>query len=240
MLCGSCNSRDMQNKNTPNLMFAQSSSFDDNTSIHANYTQFEQVSDRQFTALLMEVGKINSQIQVNNRNLIQMGKDMKKMGDDAVWFGDEITKLKSKPTGSGFTKVQIENIIDGFHGDDISRLDRIHGEQEFRLSEAKAHRDLIEIKIDDGIIEHQDFHSKFDNLGIALQESKTHRDSLESKIEGKSNKGHTHGNGGGGENDGCDIWDIPCKIKKSTDNMIQQMALFGALGLGGYLVLKKL
>ena len=56
----------MQNENTPNLMFAQSSSFDDNTSIHANYTQFEQVSDRQFTALLMEVGKINSQIQVNH------------------------------------------------------------------------------------------------------------------------------------------------------------------------------
>ena len=93
MSCTSCNSRDMQNKNTPNLMFAQSSSFDDNTSIHANYTQFEQVSDRQFTALLMEVGKINSQIQVNNRNLIQMGRDMTKMGNDAVWFGNEITKF---------------------------------------------------------------------------------------------------------------------------------------------------
>ena len=228
MLCGSCNSRDMQNKNTPNLMFAQSSSFDDNTSIHANYTQFEQVSDRQFTALLMEVGKINSQIQVNNRNLIQMGRDMTKMGNDAVWFGNEITKLKSKPTGSGFTKVQIEDIIDGFHGDDISQLHENSSNLGIALQDAKTHRDLIEIKIDDGIIEHQDFHSKFDNLGIALQEAKTHRDSLENKLES-----HSHG---GGEKPTCEWYDIQCQINQG----VKGMAIIGALGLGGYLVLKKL
>jgi len=193
MSCGSCNSRDMQNKNTPNLMFAQSSSFDDNTSIHANYTQFEQVSDRQFTALLMEVGKINSQIQVNNRNLIQMGRDMTKMGNDAVWFGNEITKLKSKPTGSGFTKVQIEDIIDGFHGDDISQL-----------------------------------HENSSNLGIALQEAKTHRDSLENKLE-------SHSHDGGGKPT-CEWWDVQCQINQG----VKGMAIIGALGLGGYLVLKKL
>ena len=228
MSCGSCNSRDMQNKNTPNLMFAQSSSFDDNTSIHANYTQFEQVSQSQFNALIQAVGQTNSMVAKNSNNLINMGKDMTKMGNDAIWFGNEITKLKSKPTGSGFTKSQIEDIIDGFHGDDITRLDRIHGEQETRLSEAKAHRDLIEIKIDDGIIEHQDFHSKFDNLGIALQEAKTHRDSLENKLES-----HSHG---GGEKPTCEWWDIQCQINQG----VKGMAIIGVLGLGSYLVLKKL
>ena len=193
MLCGSCNSRDMQNKNTPNLMFAQSSSFDDNTSIHANYTQFEQVSQSQFNALIQAVGQTNSMVARNQSNLVKMGKDMTKIGNDAIWFGNEITKLKSKPTGSGFTKVQIEDIIDGFHGDDISQL-----------------------------------HENSSNLGIALQEAKTHRDSLENKLE-------SHSHGGGGKPT-CEWYDIQCQINQG----VKGMAIIGALGLGGYLVLKKL
>ena len=228
MSCGSCNSRDMQNKNTPNLMFAQSSSFDDNTSIHANYTQFEQVSQSQFNALIQAVGQTNSMVERNQSNLVKMGKDMTKIGNDAIWFGNEITKLKSKPTGSGFTKSQIEDIIDGFHGDDISQLHENSSNLGIALQDAKTHRDLIEIKIDDGIIEHQDFHSKFDNLGIALQEAKTHRDSLENKLE-------SHSHDGGGKPT-CEWWDVQCQINQG----VKGMAIIGALGLGGYLVLKKL
>lgn len=217
MSCSSCNKRDNQNPNTPNLMFAQSKTFGENISIHADYPLFEQTQDQY---VLREIGKINA-------NLWQIGKDMTKLGKDATYFGKEITALKSKPTGSGFTRQQVESILQDYYGDDINRIDKNHAEQESRITQAWNHRKNIEAKTDKIIIDQQDFHSKFDNLGIALQEAKEHRDSLESKFES-----HSHGNG----KPTCEWYDISCQFNQG----LKGMAIIGALGLGSYLVLKKL
>ncbi len=225
MSCETCTDSN-RNRNVPNLMFAQD---DNNTiSIHADYPIFNQISDSQLSDIWTQIGAINSRVATNESNLVQIGKDTTKLGQDATFFGKEITLLKNKPSIGGFTKSQIEGIVENYHGDDIDRLDKIHGEQEKRITEAYEHRISIENKIDSAKLEHDDFHSKFDNIGIALQESKTHRDSIESKVDS-----HTHGNG---EKSSCDIWDIQCQINKG----ISGIAVLGALGVGGYLLLKKL
>jgi hypothetical protein len=225
MSCKTCTDSN-RNRNTPNLMFAQNDN--DMISIHADYPIFNQISNAQFNELLMELGRTNMQVSTNSQNLVKMGKDMTIMGKDATWFGKEITLLKNKPSGGGFSKSQVEGIIKNYHGDDIDRLDKNHSEQEKRITEAYEHRLSIENKVDSAKLEHQDFHSKFDNMGIALQESKKHRDSIESKVDN-----HSHGDGGGTE---CAIWDIQCQIKKG----ISGIAVLGALGVGGFLLLKKL
>jgi hypothetical protein len=229
MSCSTC-TRSNQNPNTPNLNFAQQSTlnFNDNKSISANYTKFEQVSQDQFNALITALGQTNSQVAKNSSNLVQAGKDMTKLGQDATWFGKEITALKNKPIGAGFTKSQVEGIIEDYHGDDINRLNLNHSEQEGRITKAYEHRTSIETKADNAKAEHITFHNNFDNIGIALQDSKKHRDSIESKVDN-----HTHTDGGKSD---CAIWDIQCQINKG----ISGIAILGALGVGGYLLLKKL
>lgn len=238
MSCDSCTMRANQNMNTPNLMFAQES-YQGNVSIHADYPQFEQVSQAQFTALLREIGATNSRVARNEVNLIKMGKDATKLGQDAIWFGKEITKLKSSPKGSGFTKSQIESILVDFYGDDISRLDRLHREQESRITDGFSHRKSIENKVDSAKAEHSDFHTKFSDFGDSirtigdkLDEAKSERDRLDSKIDG-----HSHGNGGTPE---CAFYDIPCMLRKGAEDSVKQVAILGALGVGGYLLLKKM
>ncbi len=225
MSCKTCTDSN-RNRNTPNLMFAQDNN--DMISIHADYPIFNQITDPHLVTIWTQIGAINTRIAKNENNLIQIGKDTTKLGKDATWFGKEITLLKNKPIGGGFSKSQVEGIIENYHGDDIDRLDKNHREQEKRITEAYEHRLSIENKVDSAKLEHQDFHSKFDNMGIALQESKTHRDSIESKVDN-----HSHGDGGSTD---CAIWDIQCQINKG----ISGIAVLGALGVGGFLLLKKL
>jgi len=63
----------------------------------ANYqgesVTFSQVSDQQFTSLLMEVGRTNQQVRTNSQNLVQMGNDLTKVGQDNTYFGNSILRL---------------------------------------------------------------------------------------------------------------------------------------------------
>ena len=91
-----------------------------------------------------------------------------------------------KPASSPhWTKAEIEKIFINYYGDDISRLDRIHIEQEERITEAKIERDRIEGRLNKAKAEHQNI---WDSIGQ------------------KSDIGHIHlpfgnGNGNGNDND---------------------------------------
>ena len=69
--------RDNQNPNEPNLPFAQGFS-----TAEKNY-------------VLMSLGKLNQNVGTNSRNLVQMGKDMTKIGQDNIWFGKKIRELEN-------------------------------------------------------------------------------------------------------------------------------------------------
>ena len=62
-------------------------------SYQGHTVNFSQVSDQQFNALIMEVGRTNQQVRTNSQNLVQMGKDMTVMGENDIYFGDSITRL---------------------------------------------------------------------------------------------------------------------------------------------------
>ena len=63
----------------------------------ANYqgesVNFSQVSNAQFNALMMELGRTNMQVRTNSQNLVKMGDDMTIMGENDTYFGNSITRL---------------------------------------------------------------------------------------------------------------------------------------------------
>lgn len=243
MTCDRCN----HNQNVPSLNYAQESDvngYGSNVSIHADYPTFQQVSykggyqqvsDSQFNALIRELGATNSRVARNERNLIKMGNDMTIMGKNDIWFGNEITKLKNSPKGQGFTKSQIEGIIESYHGDDISRLDKIHGEQEKRITEGYQHRLSLDNKIEGMYKDHENFYKTLgqlgdDNrvLGDKLVEAKNERDRIESKI----------GSSEGGKSE-CEWYDISCHIGKGSNDIKNTALMLGAVGVGALLLMRK-
>jgi len=90
---------------------------------------FSQVSDQQFTALIQAVGQTNSQVALNSRNLVKMGTDMTKMGNDHTYFGDKVTEIDSRLStneanlivmGGDLTKIGKDNTD---LGNGITRID---------------------------------------------------------------------------------------------------------------------
>ena len=140
------------------------------------------------------------------------------------------TKLDASgnPTGSsggstssgngGLSRSQVEKIIESYHGDDILRLDRIHKEQEGRITAGHEHRLSIEDKIDKAKAEHQNI---WDSLGQ------------------KSDVSHFHIGGGNETENGKDCgWDIGCHIEK-LKAQIGGVAIIGGVVLVGYFLLKR-
>jgi hypothetical protein len=111
-------------------------------------------------------------------------------------------------TTGGFSKSQIEQIMIDYYGDDIKRLDRIHGEQEARITEGKTHRDSIEGKIDAATLEHATFWDEFSTLH-------TKHTNQEDRISQKSGIGHTHVNGE--EKEDCGWIGEKCWFKPDWD-----------------------
>ena len=261
MSCDTC-TRKNQNPNTPNLPFAQSRSFEDNISIHADYPLFEQTTEQY---ILREIGTIN-------QNLWNIGDSMKsaKKHRDSIeskvesgsgisdskinqiiqsYHGDDISLLHKNyqslgdsmksakihrdsieakiGQGKGFNKVQIENIIQSYHGDDIALLHKNSQSLGDSMKSAKKHRDSIEEK---QIANNSRISGQLTDIGIALQEAKKHRDSIESKFD-------SHSHDGGNEPKKCEWWDINCSVGQGVDDM-KNMLMIGALGVGGYLLLK--
>jgi len=101
-------------------------------------------------------------------------------------------------TTGGFSKSQIEQIMIDYYGDDIKRLDRIHGEQEKRITAAKRPKSEVE----QILIDYYGDDIKRLDAGHAKQET---------SISGKSGIGHTHA--GGEEKEDCGWFGEKCWFK---------------------------
>ena len=127
--------------------------------------------------------------------------------------------MKPKPNFLTFTGEQtkaIDQRIKTLYGDDIKRLDRIHGEQEKRITAAKRPKSEVEqIMID------------------------YYGDDIE-RIETKLSS-HTHANSNQPPNNECEWWNIFCKMQTQIDEGFQglgKLALIGGLAVVGIFLLK--
>tara|TARA_R110000824_G_scaffold303441_2_gene491155 strand:+ start:540 stop:1094 length:555 start_codon:yes stop_codon:yes gene_type:complete len=159
-------------------------------SYQGHAVNFSQPSQQQFNDLMMEVGRNNYQTSINSQNLIQMGKDMTKIGQDNTYFGTAITNLDtavrqiiSQGVGGGMTRQQVENIVEDYHGDDIALLHSNSISLGDSQQAAKLQRDSMEAKIKSNKDEHGYFHDTVQTLGDKMLEH--------------SNSPHNQGGGGG-------------------------------------------
>ena len=270
MSCKTC-TRDNQNINTPNLMFAQEN-YQDNISIHADYPMFKQEYFKQEATMMVRYRKntraswITQTLPLSRINeLISRGYDVQQVNKPIV-----TPKPVNIIPNNNLDRDDVLNIVRGEYGDDISLLhsnsvnlgNALNSAKKHRnsieskvdnavldysdfhkkftdlgnaLNSAKKHRDSIESKINNSVLEHSDFHKKFTDLGNALNSAKKHRNELDSKIDN-----HSHGNSGNNNKSECEWWDIACTTKKGAEDSVKQIAILGALGVGGYLLLKKL
>ena len=201
--------RDMQNPDTPNLPFAQGFS----------------TSEKNY--VLLSLGKLNQNVGTNSRNLVQMGKDMTKIGQDNIWFGKKITELENRPMGT----TTHDHVFERVHPKQTQQLIKMGKDMTDlgnSLSSAKLHRDSIEGKVELGNTQRAEIHSNLRDLGTAVSDVSS---GLESHKLG-------HGGNGGGNGNGCDTWNIMCHI----DNLKAQIggaALLGGAAIVGYILLKK-
>lgn len=72
---------------------------------------FSQVSDYQFNTLITALGQTNSQVALNSRNLVQMGKDMTIMGENDTYFGNAITRIDNAIKGIVMTIGTTNNAV---------------------------------------------------------------------------------------------------------------------------------
>tara|TARA_R110000751_G_scaffold97753_4_gene190293 strand:+ start:698 stop:1255 length:558 start_codon:yes stop_codon:yes gene_type:complete len=143
-------------------------------SYQGEQVNFSQVSDSQFSNLIQAVGQTNVQVATNSRNLVNMGKDMTKIGQDNTYFGKAITNLDnavrqiiSKGTGGGMTREQVENIVENSADRNLihTNLLSLGNSQQA----AKLQRDSIEAKVNKNKSEHSVFHTKLQSLGDSIQ-----------------------------------------------------------------------
>ena len=112
-------------------------------------------------------------------------------------------------TTGGFSKSQIEKIIEDYHGDDVSLLHtNISGVGDAQTA-AKTHRDSIEGKIDAATLEHATFWDEFSTLH-------TKHTNQEDRISQKSGIGHTHAGGKPDEKD-CGWFGEKCWFPDPND-----------------------
>ena len=119
--------RDMQNPDTPNLPFAQTS-----------YS-------------------------------LRGGTQKYPTGGWNTGIDEQVVTLPST-SSSGYSRSQIEKIIEDYHGDDISLLHSHAVNFGKSLSSAKLQRDSIERKVETGITARKDIHSKLSDLGTSVSD----------------------------------------------------------------------
>jgi hypothetical protein len=122
-----------------------------------------------------------------------------------------IKKIISQGTGNGMSRQQIENIIEDYHGDDISLLHLNSSSLGASQRAAKIQRDSMEAKIKSNKDEHGYFHDTLTELGK-----------------------HSHGNGNGKDCGwfGEKCWDFDLGLGISLTTM-------AAIGVGAYLLTRK-
>ena len=134
--------RVMQNPDTPDLPFAQRPNPRDNTTCYEIF-----------------------------------GTEMQLTNEAAQYYrniGQTLTPCSSTPpptpSGNGWTKSQIENIIVEYHGDDVALL-HSHAVNFGKVqTKAKIHRDSIEGKVEKNISAFPDINTKLSNLGKSVSD----------------------------------------------------------------------
>ena len=159
--------RATQNPDTPNLPFAQSLSptmFRDNQNPDTPNLPFAQIDNR--ARLCYNVTFSNG--VVSKMVLTASGVDYYRSLNAKVVKCSEDT---TTPNGSsGYSRSQIEKIIEDYHGDDISLLHSHAVNFGKSLSSAQLHRDSIEGKVETGISARQDIHTKLTGLGKSVSD----------------------------------------------------------------------
>jgi hypothetical protein len=164
---------------------------------------FSQVSDQQFNALMMEVGRTNQNVK-DNRSFIntypQISTTASARSDTDIWnhlnryvWGKSGSQSSPKGNWSADPNAIVPNITK--NANSIKHL-----------------------------------HDTVQSLGDSQSAAKIHRDSLESKIQS-----HSH-NGGNGED--CGWFGEKCWFKNLLPN-VSSTAILAAIGIGGYLLLKR-
>ena len=174
MSCKSCiTNRDTQNRDTPNLPFAQELiTYQGNINPDRPNLPFAQSSrarnvyivywkDGQQTEMVLTESMVNHYTNLGHRVVLKsLGNGN---GDDVV-----------KPIGSPhWTKSEIEDIFKAYYGDDIQQLHDnmdIAGKQMIKdMQENQRQRDRIEARIMSAT-EKQDIHDKLKNLGTSVSD----------------------------------------------------------------------
>ena len=195
---------------------------------------FSQPTDAQFRGLITAVGQTNSQVATNSRNLVNMGRDMTKIGQDNIYFGTAITNLDnavrrliSTGTGGGMTQQQVVDIVEDYHGDDIALLYSNHADKESRLTDAFNDRQMIDAKANATQAEHGKFNNTLTKIGKDMTD-------LGKSLAGKAGVNHTHAGSGGKD---CGMFGEKCIL----DNLIPNVSSTAILAVGGiaaYFLLK--
>ena len=83
---------------------------------------------------------------------------------------DEQVVTLPPTSSSGYSRTQIEKIIEDYHGDDISLLHSHAVDFGKSLTSAKDHRDSIEGKVEKNIGAFPDIHTKLSDLGKSVSD----------------------------------------------------------------------
>ena len=133
------------------------------------------------------------------------------------------------PANSTRSDQQIYDLIESYHGDDISLLHQHAEDFGVVQTKAKKHRDSIEGKVEGALTEHQVF---WDEFGVLHDK---HLDQ-EGRISEKAHADHTHPNGNGGGD--CEFWDLGCHFGKSMEGL-GKLALIGVVAFFIFMLIKK-
>ena len=209
--------RDMQNPDEPDLPFAQSAR------PSGKYVYYEYIVNGDSWVYGK---KVNAKVVLRETTAIQWrmyGYTVEKVSQTKLDASGNPTGTTGGSTSSGnggLSRSQVEGIIESYHGDDILRLDRIHKEQEGRITAGHEHRLSIEDKVNKAKAEHQNI---WDSLGQKSDSSHVHLPTWPTD----------NGNG-----NGCGTFDILCHIEK-LKAQIGGVAIIGGVVLVGYFLLKR-
>ena len=219
--------RDMQNPDEPDLPFAQSSNLLQYATFsrpNPQHTRYEYIVNGDSWIYGKMVNETHYWTEADATRYRLNGYDVRKVSETPVdTTGNPTgTPTTTSTTGSGLSRSQVENIIEEYHGDDISLLHSHALDFGKQLTTSKQERDRIEAKVNANKTEH----------GV-----------MWTSISEKADKSHVHlptwpnGNGNGNEN-GCGWLDIPCHLKNFT-GQVGTVAIVAAIGVGAYYLLKK-
>ena len=156
--------RATQNPDTPDLPFAQEYPIHTQADIPINFGQqvlsLSSLSNRAkscYNITYTSGQKSTQSLSVSIANYYRL------LGYKVVKCSDDTT---IKPASSPhWTKKEIEKIFIDYYGDDIKRLDRIHKEQEDRITAGYEHRMNIESKVEKNISAFTGIHTTLSDLG---------------------------------------------------------------------------